>query len=389
MSAVNTFAVNPIGIFSFLQKNIADTYSSIQFLSFITYSNINLSLNCKYSLESPTFLETELFKIHNNGITKDGKIHLRLEIKDCKNKIILSGKNFTLQDMKEAKQDIINQFNRFLVENPIFYFDKNKDVNDTNNYNDYNDYDKSELIIKKAINLLKESGNVIIIKNEPLKNYNLQYTNKKNNTNYFIDIINSKGIIYMNMANNKIRMILDIYNNKLSIYILSYYTTPRDITNKNEPKLDVLRDILKYCKYVHLDDTSSLKCNDSIKIPYSLIAFVNYPRLQLYEDIVKTPDIAIDIRNILTEKGELYDNICDINIKNLSLKLQTLINNTKITNNFNKYEKAFQLINELINKNIPQYIKLSEIANTLLPSQKYKLQTGGKKIKRNIYVKNT
>jgi hypothetical protein len=149
MSAVNTFAVNPIGIFSFLQKNIASAYEPITFSSNITYTiyrdgeklsklsefcNGPLSLNCTYSLESPKFLETELFKIHNNGMTRDGKIHLILEIKKCEpDRILLHNKPFTVELMNMAKPYIINKLKKLVEKNPIFYFNENN-ITDENVY---------------------------------------------------------------------------------------------------------------------------------------------------------------------------------------------------------------------------------------------------------------
>jgi hypothetical protein len=149
MSVINTFAVNPIGIFSFLQKNIASAYEPITFSSNITYTiykdveefskfsklsefcNGPLSLNCTYSLESPTFLETELFKINNKGMTRDGKIHLILEIKICEpDRILLYNKPFTLELMNIAKPFIIDKLKKLVEKNPIFYFNENEIIDE-------------------------------------------------------------------------------------------------------------------------------------------------------------------------------------------------------------------------------------------------------------------
>lgn len=226
------------------------------------------------------------------------------------------------------------------------------------------------LVIKKAIELLKKSGAVNNIKkNDKPNTYTITYRPNEMSRDYTIKIFKlQNGTVYMNMANNKISMILDINNtdNELSIFVLSYYTTPRDDNNSNEPKLDVLRNILVHCKHVSLDDTSYITCNDNTRIPYQLIAFVDYPRLQLYEGIVETPDIAKEIRSVLSTKGELFANICDINISGLIHKLDILRNNNTTTEKYKEtYNKAFNALDNP--KTSKQYQLLFTVNSILFP----------------------
>jgi hypothetical protein len=69
--------------------------------------------------------------------------------------------------------------------------------------------------------------------------------------------------------------------------------------------------------------------------------------LQLYEGIVETPLIALEIREILTEQSALFGNICDITIDGLNAKLEILVKNSTVGSRWNElYNEALTYIND-------------------------------------------
>ena len=221
----------------------------------------------------------------------------------------------------------------------------------------------------KLIELLNKSGKVCEINESPNNIIQFKYNPTNSSIHYPVVLLKDleRNELKMTMANNKIEMNISLDDNQeLIIKLLYYYVKEkRDPTNSEEPILNVIRDMLKYFNHVIVDDKSFFKCDEPLrKIPYSLIPFVNYNKLQLYEGIVDTPRIALDIRNVLENKKMLYLNICDIDTESLSNKLKIMIehgNNDYIQD----YESAHNFLNDSSYSNFPQYTRLGHSAKLL------------------------
>jgi hypothetical protein len=202
----------------------------------------------------------------------------------------------------------------------------------------YNEYIKLTEILKEVfakINNINISS-ILLENNLPVK-FEYKYKSK---------------VYIFNITYNKNKIILT-YTDKIKIHIIKSdkYGVCLDLVeyyilrgrSKKDPDLNFIREMFINFDCISLYDISVIKC-DNIEIPFRLLPFVNYKRLQLYEDIVITPPIAIEIREILQSKNDLFNSICSITIEELKQKLSILIKYSSNSKYRFLYNKAYNAL---------------------------------------------